>query len=254
MSPAPESDKVALSSANAFRQEAETSYRNRLVFQALLIANNVFTGYILVGEGAKALLGEENVQTPSTGTTYTQRQLLVFILSLVYMLRILYSVNVTLKRKMPNQEVVEVGLFLLGINISYALGASSNKSSIQVAHSGQLYGVDWVGVVLYIAGGIVTTSSETQRYVWKLDPSNKGKCYMYGLFKYATHINFFGDILTFTGWAMCTGSWFNAWVPLVQTAGFVFHHIPHLDSYLESRYPEFKDYAARTKKLIPFVY
>lgn len=45
------------------------------------------------------------------------------------------------------------------------------------------------------------------------------------------------------------------WNPLLMTAGFVWYHIPGLDSYLEKRYgDEFREYAARTKKFVPWVW
>jgi protein-S-isoprenylcysteine O-methyltransferase Ste14 len=44
-------------------------------------------------------------------------------------------------------------------------------------------------------------------------------------------------------------------IPSIMLAGFVFANIPMLDSHLHNHYgAAFDEYAARTSKLIPFVY
>ena len=69
------------------------------------------------------------------------------------------------------------------------------------------------------------------------------------------HINYFGDSVSFTGWAILTATWWTFLLPLLMTAMFIFMHIPGLDLYLAERYGEpFKEYAAHTKKFMPFVY
>jgi protein-S-isoprenylcysteine O-methyltransferase Ste14 len=69
------------------------------------------------------------------------------------------------------------------------------------------------------------------------------------------HINYFGDSVLFTGWAILAASVFAFSIPVLMIAMFVFVHIPPLDAYLAQRYgDEFKDYAAKTAKFVPFVY
>ena len=54
---------------------------------------------------------------------------------------------------------------------------------------------------------------------------------------------------------MLTAAWWMAWVPLGMIASFIWEHIPKLDEYLQDRYgQEFTEYAASTKKFIPYVY
>ena len=69
------------------------------------------------------------------------------------------------------------------------------------------------------------------------------------------HVNYFGDTVLFTGFALLTTSPWALLVPAVMTVGFVFLHIPMLDRYLATRYGEaFEAWARRTKKFVPFVY
>lgn len=94
--------------------------------------------------------------------------------------------------------------------------------------------------------------------MFKRDPANKGRLYTGGLFSRSVHINYWGDTLLFTGFtgfAMLTGSWWAAIFPALMTAMFVWFHIPRQDAHMVEHYGQpFVDYAARTKKFIPYVY
>lgn len=69
------------------------------------------------------------------------------------------------------------------------------------------------------------------------------------------HINFFGDIVWVTAYALVAGHWLGAAIPVMLFCLFAFYNVPMLDDYLRVRYGNaFKDYEARTKKLIPFIY
>ena len=110
--------------------------------------------------------------------------------------------------------------------------------------------------LLYVAGSLLSTIGESQRYVFKANPSNKGRLMTTGLWAWSMHVNYFGDSILFTGWTLAAaGAWWTWWVPIVITALFVFMHIPGLDEYLADRYPtEFPAYAAKTSKLVPGLY
>lgn len=115
--------------------------------------------------------------------------------------------------------------------------------------------VDAIALALLLLGSYLNTSSEVQRKWWKKDPNNKGKCYTLGLFSYSMHINYFGDVVLFTGWCLLTSHYWTLALPALMTYMFVKHHIPGLDAHLAARYGEaFTRYSASTKKLVPFVY
>jgi steroid 5-alpha reductase family enzyme len=115
--------------------------------------------------------------------------------------------------------------------------------------------LDFVAIVLYLVGSYLNTGSELMRSIWKKDPSHKGKLYIEGLFKFSMHINYFGDSLLFSSFAFLTRSVWAFVIPVLMIVLFVFMHIPTLDKYLEQKYgDEFRRYASRTKKLVPFIY
>lgn len=136
----------------------------------------------------------------------------------------------------------EIGLVLLG-------GCAFRDYSIDLGWW------DLIALVLYLLGSYLNTFSEIQRKQWKANPANRGRCYTKGLFCYSMHINYFGDTVLFTGWCLLTH---NIWVitlSLFMALSFVFYHIPTLDSYLPEWYgTEFKTYAEKTKRFIPFIY
>jgi len=69
------------------------------------------------------------------------------------------------------------------------------------------------------------------------------------------HINYLGDSIQFTGWAILTASLWAFSIPVLMTCLFIFYHIPPLDKYLADRYgAEFKTYAGKTAKFLPFIY
>ncbi len=69
------------------------------------------------------------------------------------------------------------------------------------------------------------------------------------------HINYFGDLVLFTGWVLLAARSVLLFVPVLMLCGLVFLNIPVLDQYLAERYGEaLQMYAAYTKKLVPFVY
>jgi len=174
------------------------------------------------------------------------REVLTATCAVLYFIRVFYMTHVMQERKMQWGEVISVGLFIAVIHSSLAI---ATKFSPPLSYGGL------VGFFLYAVGSFLNTWSERQRMVWKQLPTSKGRLYTEGLFKYSMHINYFGDLVLFSGYGLVSGRWETQAIPLVMGLGFVFQHIPDLDAYLARRYPEdFPSYSARTAKLIPFIW
>ncbi|TCL00377.1 uncharacterized protein DUF1295 [Shimia isoporae] len=179
------------------------------------------------------------------------RAALLFAATALYFSRHLITLFVLLKRRVDYAEAIGLSAFMALFEIGFLLlgaGVLSGQAT-------PLGPPDLLGVTLILVGSYLNTGSELQRHIWKKDPAHKGQCYTNGLFGLSMHINYFGDTVLFTGWALLAASWLAASIPLFVTAGFVFFHIPALDAYLADRYGDaFKSYAARTSKFVPFVY
>ncbi|MGR3711855.1 MAG: DUF1295 domain-containing protein [Shimia sp.] len=179
------------------------------------------------------------------------RALLLWACAALYFLRHILTLFVLLKRRVEFGEAIGLSLFIAVFEIGFLLLGAGVLSGTPAP----LGGIDVFAIALVLIGSYLNTGSELQRHRWKQDPANAGKCYTGGLFRTSMHINYFGDTVLFTGWAMLTTSWIAAIVPIGITLGFVFYHIPGLDAYLADRYGDaFKEYAARTAKFVPFIY
>jgi protein-S-isoprenylcysteine O-methyltransferase Ste14 len=202
------------------------------------------TGWLLLGGGLEVLRGHWET---GWGLASPARRWLLFAAALIYFLRVLLTTFITLKRKIGLGEAVLIAVWVLVIDVLFALLGGVNQRSISL--------VTAPGVVLYVAGSCLNTASELQRKWWKERPENAGRLFTDGLFRYAVHINYFGDELLFIGYALVTGRAWALLVPLVMLAGFLFFNIPGLDRHLRAHYgDEFEAYARRTRNFVPYIY
>lgn len=169
----------------------------------------------------------------------------------LYFLRHLVTLFVLLKRKVGYSEVLGLAAFIALFEIGFCLlgGGVLRGAAIPFGW------LDWGALALVLAGSWLNTGSELQRWQWKKRPEAKGHCYTGGLFAHSMHVNYFGDTVLFTGWALLTHSALAFAIPVFMALSFVFYHIPALDAYLAERYgDEFRNYAARTAKFVPYLY
>lgn len=176
------------------------------------------------------------------------RALVLWTYGVLYMIRLNAMARWLLPRELAVEEITFVILvWLPSILVSFSLSAAASVEELmgwELAFSASLYS----------AGSWLNTYSELQRKWWKARPENKGRCYTQGLFALSRNINYFGDVVLFAGWALATGAWWNAWVPLSMALLFYFHHIPDKEEYLSKRYErDWPGYVNETKAFIPFV-
>ncbi len=175
------------------------------------------------------------------------RRILIACCLILYFLRLQVTVWVFQKRKWTWLETIIISVVMPFALYAFARVGGNNQQVIGV--------VEVIGILLYLAGSYINTHAEYSRHVWKSKAENSGRLYTGGLFSLSMHINYFGDIALFTGFAMITGSLSMYSIPLIMTINFVFNIIPSLDRYLEKKYgDEFRAYSGKTKKLMPKIY
>ncbi len=175
------------------------------------------------------------------------RHIILLACAVIYIPRAAVSLFVFVKRKIPWWEAAWGG-GLIGFVLFAFL-----SDGFRTPHP--LGFVDVVGALLYLTGSYLGTASEYARHLWKARPENQGHLYTEGLFQYSRHMNYFGDLLLFGGFAVLTRQGWAGIVPLIMGLNFVLILIPAHDAYLATRYgAEFAAYARRVKKLIPLVY
>ena len=167
--------------------------------------------------------------------------------SAVYAARLVFTQFYLIKRQMAWGESATIAVWLWVIHGTMTVLGGKNPERVGPAV--------FLGVGLYLLGSFLNTGGELLRDIWKKHPENKGRLYTGGLFRYSMHINYFGDTVLFSGFALVTGSLYAFVIPLLMASMFVFINIPMLDTYLASHYgSQFDDYARSTAKFIPFIY
>lgn len=174
-------------------------------------------------------------------------RVLLFSCAGIYFLRVLFECFYLMRRTIRWSEAIGIGFFVFLVHIFFALLGGTNPRGPGVIAA--------LGALLYVVGSYLNTASEYMRHAWKRGPAHQGRLYTGGLSRYSRHMNYFGDEVLFIGYALVTDSPWGLIVPAFMFLGFVFANIPALDHYLSRKYGgDFDEYAARTKKFIPFVY
>jgi steroid 5-alpha reductase family enzyme len=175
------------------------------------------------------------------------RRTIIAACLIIYFLRLQVTVWIFQKRFWTWFETITISILMTFVLYVFAKAGGNNKQAVGI--------IEMIGAMLYVSGSCINTFSEYARHVWKLKAENKGRLYTGGLFRLAMHINYFGDIVLFSGFAMITHHSGVYVIPLAMTVNFIFNIIPLLDRYLEKKYgDEFRDYSKKTKKLIPLIY
>ncbi len=175
------------------------------------------------------------------------RRLCIALMLSIYFVRLLFTQFVFLIRAVSWSEACTIVPWVLCIYLLLAIAGGRNPVPF-----GAFAGV---GATLFVVGSWTNSHAEYSRHVWKRQPENHGRLYTLGLFRYSRHPNYLGDLISFSGLCLVSGRWITIVIPSIMLAGFVFANIPMLDSHLHDHYgAAFDEYAARTSKLIPFVY
>ena len=226
-----------------FIDSYDSSFLKKSLFSGCIIITLLATLYLMFAEyvTSNAWLREYQLYGDPL------RRILLASCLIIYVIRLQVTVWIFQKRKWTWSETITITILMPFVLYAFASVGGSNKQVVGA--------VEIIGILLYLSGSYINTHSEYYRHAWKLMEENKGRLYTERLFSLAMHINYFGDIVLFTGLAMITHSLSMFVIPLIMALNFVFFIIPSLDRYLEKKYKdEFKDYSKKTKKLIPMIY
>ncbi|MFC1577764.1 methyltransferase family protein [Thermodesulfobacteriota bacterium] len=226
-----------------FIDNYESSFWNKSLFSGCIIVTLIATLWLMFAEYATSNTWLKEYQLAGD----LLRRILISSCLVIYFVRLQVTVWVFQKRKWTWLETITITVLMSFVLYAFASGGGNNKQVVGA--------VEIIGILFYLSGSYINTHSEYYRHVWKLKKKNRGRLYTKGLFSLAMHINYFGDIVLFTGLAMITHSLSMLIIPLIMAMNFVFNIIPSLDRYLEKKYKdEFRDYSKKTKKLIPLIY
>lgn len=179
--------------------------------------------------------------------TVPARRYVIMGFSCIVLVRMTVMMFVFLKRQIPWSETLAVPSAFALYYVGFALSVLPSREPLGL--------LDHVGIALFVLGSGLNTGSELQRHRFKADPANAGKLYTGGLFRLSMHINFFGDVVWIVAYAILAANPWAFLIPAFTASFFAFYNVPLLDRHLAAHYgAAFTDYAARTKRLIPFVW
>ena len=226
-----------------FIDKYDSSFWNKSVCSGCILITIFTTLWLLFAEYATSNAWLKQYQMNGDPV----RRIIMASCLTIYFVRLQITVWVFQKRKWTWLETITITVLMSFVLYAFANAGGNNKQVVGI--------VEVIGILLYLSGSYINTHSEYYRHIWKLEEKNRGRLYTERLFRYAMHINYFGDIVLFTGFAMITHRFSMLVIPSIMTLNFVFIIIPSLDRYLVKKYGvEFRDYAQRTKKLIPWIY
>jgi len=226
-----------------FKDQYDKSTWNKSVFSGCILISLLAALWLMFADGATSNTWLMQYQLSGDFV----RRLLIASCLIIYFVRLQVTVWVFQKRKWTWLETITITVLMSFVLYAFARAGGNSKQVVGY--------VEAIGILLYLSGSYLNTHSEYYRHVWKLQAENQGRLYTQGLFSLSMHINYFGDIILFTGLAMATHRLSMLVIPLIMALNFVFNIIPSLDRYLEQKYKdEFRDYSRITKKLIPLIY
>jgi protein-S-isoprenylcysteine O-methyltransferase Ste14 len=175
------------------------------------------------------------------------RNILILSCMGIYFFRLLFTLFIFFQRKLYWGEAIVIANIMPWVfpYIAYKSGD----------YSGTIGWMEIMGILLFLTGSFLNTASEYFRFSWKQKKENTGHLYTGGLFQYARHINYFGDIVLFGGLAIVAHQIQLLIIPISMAIVFVVILIPLKESYLKHKYGnEYISYAANTKMLIPLIF
>eukprot|EP00927_Polykrikos_kofoidii_P014137 TRINITY_DN16168_c0_g4_i1.p1 TRINITY_DN16168_c0_g4~~TRINITY_DN16168_c0_g4_i1.p1 ORF type:complete len:274 (+),score=34.72 TRINITY_DN16168_c0_g4_i1:63-884(+) len=149
----------------------------------------------------------------------------------------------------PGSIAFFIVIYVLGLpSVMFVMVGCPGNSDISFPYK------DIIGFMMFVFGLTYSFAYEYGRMQWKKLPENKGRCHTVGLASLSIHPNYFGDLFTYSGWAIASGSICALSISTAQVGGFLWFIIPNSDAYLAERYQaDFPSYAAKTAPLIPFL-
>ncbi|MCB9992647.1 MAG: DUF1295 domain-containing protein [Hyphomicrobiaceae bacterium] len=195
--------------------------------------------------------GGERLFAPLFGGTLPDgipaRRYVIIVFSLIILGRMAFTMFYLMKRSLKWDEAFTVPFAFALYYLGFAILVLPSDAPLGLW--------DYLGMVLFALGCILNTGGELQRDRFKKDPANRGKLFTGGFFALSMHINFFGDVLWIVGYAIIAQSLWGWAIPVFIFCFFAFYNVPMLDRHLAEHYGEqFAAYAAKTRKLVPFVW
>lgn len=117
--------------------------------------------------------------------------------------------------------------------------------------------LEWLGLAVWLVGAVIEAVSDHQLTAFRRDEANKGKLIDVGLWRYSRHPNYFGQWLTWCGYALIALAAPWGWVGLLSPLLMLYLILrvtgvpPMEQAMLASRGDAYREYQRRTSVFVP---
>jgi steroid 5-alpha reductase family enzyme len=124
--------------------------------------------------------------------------------------------------------------------------------------NGSLEPLEWVGAGVWLAGAVFEAVADRQLARFKANPANRGRTMRSGLWRYSRHPNYFGQTVTWVGFALIASAapwgWIAWFAPalILYLVLFVTGVPPAEERALASRGEEYRRYQRETSVFVPW--
>ncbi len=220
------------------------SIPQKIVIHILEVGFILISWWILFGNGGVWVERHLHIQNSEV---FPERRIILFSFNVIIFLRLAYTMFFLVKRKIPWEESISVPVAFALYYVGFSLFVMPEALPVGP--------IAYIAIGLFFIGCLLNTGGEILRDRWKKRPENKGILYTGGFFGYSRHINYFGDILWVSAFALLTRNWYSVSIVVFLFCFFAFYNAPMLDDHLKKKYGEdYEKYAEKTKMLVPFIY
>jgi len=154
-----------------------------------------------------------------------------------------------------NRDHRSLKLLMIGGPVVYATCIALSYGTMGAMHSVSL---QWIGVAIMVIGIAVRSLAiaqlgrfHTPNVAIRSDHQLKAE----GMYAYVRHPSYLGAMIAFFGFALSLGNWLSVIVMMSLTTCLYLYRIKEEEAALADAFGDaFRQYAARTKRLIPWVY
>lgn len=107
-----------------------------------------------------------------------------------------------------------------------------------------------ISLLLYIFGSLINTAADVQKMTAK---SMGAKLVSTEIWRSVRNVNYFGDLMRYSSFAVVSGSLWSAILPLTVLALYI-PRILDKEKSMSDKYSDFSQYQQQSKRLIPWVW
>ena len=159
-----------------FKDQQGSSFWNKILFTVCVVISIFITVSLMFAEYLPLYVWDINYRLNGD----LVRRILIAFCLIVYFIRFQFAVWIFSMRKWTWLETIIVTILTPLAFFAFGWFGGNNKTTFGV--------FEMIGIILYLSGSYVNSSSEYFRHVWKKKIENKGHIYTKGLFKYALNI------------------------------------------------------------------